>query len=108
MPSPPYALENPDAFACVMAAMSAGTEGSYELNVKGTDNPGQYTTTTIIHVLADRAALAESRSQHDYSYIQHAWGPTQLQDPSYFDGCATSADPFGCWQGALQHGSDCR
>ena len=98
----PYTLENPGALACVLEALSAGTEGTYRWRSRGSSGSSGYGVFNVVHVNGGRIAVGIRDSAGDLGTIRGTIGPVELREPSYFDGCAalSSGDAiWGCLEG---------
>jgi hypothetical protein len=84
-------LTAPEAYACAVAALEAGTPGriTYTRGAIGYDS-----TEGVIAILEDRrAAIVSSVEALDASYTGQRWATVFLASAEYYAACAAETDP---------------
>lgn len=108
----PFTFANPDAAACILDGLAAGTVGAYRIDVE----PGQQNSISHrLEVLTDGSLLIRSHAQEDKTCNGHE-RRLERQPASYFEACADETDDaleLACLLGAgdpeacVEQGQEC-
>lgn len=94
--NPPVYEHTNDGGECILQALQAGSQGKYTIR----HNPGgQYSDTTVLHVLAERRAVLLEEHFMDLGYSSRE-SARMLRDASAYDSCFADADAM--WQCLLE------